>query len=53
MIGDRMHDIIGAKKNGIKSCGVLYGYGSKEELINEGADFIAKDIHELQKICLL
>ena len=51
MIGDRMHDIIGAKKNGIKSCGVLYGYGSKEELIYEGADFIAKDLVELEKIC--
>ena len=53
MIGDRMHDIIGAKKNDIKSCGVLFGYGSKEELESEGADFIAKDINELQKICLL
>ena len=53
MIGDRMHDIIGAKKNDIKSCGVLFGYGSKEELESEGADFIAKDINELQKICFL
>lgn len=51
MIGDRMHDIIGAKKNGIKSCGVLYGYGSKDELENEGADFIVKDVNDLQKIC--
>ena len=52
MIGDRMHDIKGAKLNNIKSCGVLFGYGSKEELVNEGADFIAKDVNELQKICL-
>lgn len=52
MIGDRKHDILGAKKNGIKSCGVLFGYGSKEELENSGADFICKNIKELEKICL-
>lgn len=52
MIGDRMHDIVGAKKNGIKSCGVLFGYGSKEELQNAGANFIAKNMDELKKICL-
>lgn len=32
MIGDREHDIIGAKKNGISSIGVTWGYGSIEEL---------------------
>ena len=32
MVGDRKHDIIGAKKNSIHSCGVLWGYGSEEEL---------------------
>lgn len=52
MIGDRKHDILGAKKNGIKSCGVLFGYGTKEELENSGADFICKNIEELEKICL-
>ena len=39
MIGDRKHDIIGAKENGIFSCGVCYGYGTKEELIEAGADY--------------
>ena len=29
MIGDRSHDIVGAKNNGIKGIGVLYGYGSR------------------------
>lgn len=52
MIGDRKHDIIGAKKVGIKSCGVLYGYGSLEELQTAGADFIAKDISQLRSILL-
>ncbi|MCR4949151.1 MAG: HAD family hydrolase [Treponema sp.] len=52
MIGDRKHDILGAKKVGIKSCGVLYGYGSLEELETAGADFIAKDISQLRSILL-
>ena len=32
MVGDRRHDIIGAKANGLGSAGVLWGYGSREEL---------------------
>ena len=42
MVGDRFHDIHGAKKNGIVSVGVLYGYGDREELEQAGADYIAK-----------
>lgn len=41
MVGDRKHDVIGAKTNGLSSIGVLYGYGSKEELLEAGADHIA------------
>ena len=41
MVGDREHDIIGAKKNGVLSLGVTYGYGTKEELKKTNADFIA------------
>jgi len=37
MIGDRSHDIVGAKKNGMDGIGVLYGYGSREELLEAGA----------------
>ena len=40
MIGDREHDIVGAKVNGIFSIGVTYGFGSREELENAGADVI-------------
>ncbi len=40
MIGDRYHDIEGAKANNLDSAGVLWGYGSKEELENAGADYI-------------
>lgn len=50
MIGDRMHDITGAKKNGIKSIGVLYGFGSKEELTNASADYIAAAPKEIKTL---
>ena len=52
MIGDRKHDILGAKKVGLKSCGVLFGYGNLEELQAAGADFIAENVSRLDKICL-
>jgi phosphoglycolate phosphatase len=37
MIGDRRHDIIGARNNAIDSIAVLYGYGSRQELSEAGA----------------
>ena len=40
MIGDRSHDIIGAKNNGMAAIGVLYGYGSSDELIKAGASHV-------------
>lgn len=50
MIGDREHDIIGAKKNGLKSCGVLYGYGSRKELEAAGADYIVDNVRNLLEL---
>lgn len=47
MVGDREHDIIGAKKNGLDSMGVLYGYGSRGELEAAGADYIAETASEI------
>lgn len=41
MIGDRANDIEGAKACGLASIGVLWGYGSFDELNNSGADFFA------------
>ena len=52
MIGDRKNDILGAKKVGLKSCGVLFGYGSRQELEEAEADFIAENLSQLKKICL-
>lgn len=40
MVGDREHDVFGAKANQIRSIGVSYGYGSKQELENAGADAV-------------
>lgn len=52
MIGDREHDIIGAKKNSIHSMGVLFGYGDREELENAGADYIAKAVSDIGRILI-
>ncbi|MBQ3099527.1 MAG: HAD family hydrolase [Clostridia bacterium] len=52
MIGDRLHDIDGAKKNGLDSIGVLWGYGSEDELIGAGADSIAESIDDLTRMLL-
>lgn len=53
MIGDREHDIIGANKNGIDSIGVLFGYGSREELENAGASYIAETVEDIAKLILI
>ncbi len=50
MIGDREHDILGAKYNGVKTIGVLYGFGSKEELENAGVDYIAENTKDIYNI---
>ncbi|TWI73036.1 phosphoglycolate phosphatase [Desulfobotulus alkaliphilus] len=50
MIGDREHDVIGARENGIASLGVGFGYGSREELEKAGADFFAASLPDLEKM---
>jgi phosphoglycolate phosphatase len=40
MIGDRSHDMIGARNNGLRGIGVLYGYGSEQELTAAGASCV-------------
>lgn len=47
MIGDREHDIFGARENGIDSVGVLYGYGNRQELENAGATYIAERVSDI------
>ena len=50
MIGDRKHDIIGASANGIDSVGVLYGYGSLDELTEAKATYIAKSVDDISRL---
>lgn len=52
MIGDRKHDILGAKANTMKSIGVLWGFGDEAELKEAGADFIISKPIDLLKLSL-
>ena len=47
MIGDREHDILGAKQIGLDSIGVLFGYGDYEELKSAGATYIAENVMDI------
>ncbi len=51
MVGDREHDILGAKQVGIHSLGVLFGYGSREELEKAGAERIVETPEEIGDFC--
>lgn len=52
MVGDREHDIIGAKTVGIDSIGVEYGYGDYDELSDAGATYIVKTVEELKGLLI-
>ena len=52
MVGDRKYDILGAKEFGITTIGVTYGYGSKKELIDSGADYIVNSANEIKELLL-
>jgi phosphoglycolate phosphatase len=47
MIGDRSYDIVGARNNGMRTLGVLYGYGSRDELIEAGAHGLCESPHDI------
>ena len=52
MVGDRKHDIIGAKDNQLQVVSVLYGYGSKEEFLEYKTDFIIDTVQNLETFLL-
>lgn len=52
MVGDRRFDVLGAKAAGIASIGVLYGFGTEDELIKAGADYTAKTPESVLEIVL-
>ena len=52
MVGDRKNDIIGAHKNNIEVCTVLYGYGNIKEFEENKADYICDSVLDLQELLL-
>ena len=52
MIGDREHDVLGARKQGLECVGVLFGYGDRKEMEDCHAAYIAESINELRKMLL-
>ena len=52
MVGDREHDVLGAKKNGLPCIGAVYGYGTAGELTAAGAAALADTVEELHKLLL-
>ncbi|MEE4302641.1 MAG: HAD-IA family hydrolase, partial [Wenzhouxiangella sp.] len=50
MIGDRKHDMIGARNNGIQGLGVTWGYGSEQELLEAGATALLRTPGELARL---
>jgi phosphoglycolate phosphatase len=51
MIGDRRHDVEGAHANGLRAVGVLWGYGSRAELEEAGAEVLVESMPELVDAC--
>lgn len=47
MIGDRASDVIGAHEHGIESVGVLFGYGSREEMTEAKPTYLAESVDDL------
>ncbi|HEM6455371.1 TPA: HAD family hydrolase [Streptococcus suis] len=52
MIGDREHDIEGARRHQLPAIGVLYGYGNKQEFEKAGATMIVETIQDLKRVLL-
>lgn len=50
MVGDRKHDILGARAVDIDSVGVEYGYGGYAELSEAGATYTVKSMNELSDL---
>lgn len=44
--------MIGARECGIDCLGVLFGYGSRQELEQEGAAYICEDVHSIMELII-
>ncbi len=52
MVGDRCYDVLAAKEFAVHSVGVLYGFGTREELEAAGADMIAESVKQLREFLI-
>lgn len=52
MIGDREHDVLGAKQEGLDCMGVLYGFGNREELEKAGVVYVVGTPEDIAGIIL-
>jgi phosphoglycolate phosphatase len=52
MVGDRRHDIIGAHAVNMRGLGVLWGYGTRDELEAAGADQLVELTADLARVVL-
>ncbi len=52
MIGDRKHDMLGGKENGMDTLGLLYGFGDRTELETAGATHIVETVEDLEAFFL-
>ncbi len=50
MVGDKDSDVIGGLQNGIAGIGVLYGFGSYEEITSCGATYVCETVGDLHKL---
>jgi phosphoglycolate phosphatase len=50
MVGDRRHDVVGALRNGVFPAGVLWGYGSRQELADAGAKQLIHKPEDLSQL---
>ncbi len=50
MVGDRLHDAVGARANGVVPVGVLWGYGDEAELISAQCKLLVRTPAELTRV---
>ena len=52
MVGDREHDVLGARECGMECVGVLYGYGDRQEMDACRPAWIAETVKDLRDLLL-
>ncbi|MBI2448554.1 HAD hydrolase-like protein [Candidatus Microgenomates bacterium] len=52
IVGDRRDDVVAGKDNLIHTVGITYGYGSREELEEVGAEIVVRDVEGLKSVLM-